>query len=301
MKILKHPYTEDFDLAIFGLGFESRASRAATSYLGKYNESIALGYCINTDKFSYQKNKLFFEENKTKIFEINDQEVMSVIGAEIQGKFSKPAHILLDITVMSRHRLAQTICTLIDMLPKKSTISVTYSISEFIEPPTLPTPIKHLCEISKDLCGSIGDPSKPSSVIFGLGYEPGKALGVLNFLEPNYAYVFIPNSPIDEFKKHVIKNNKDLLDSTPRENIFEYNVCSPYVTYLNLRSLTLSLFEFSRPLLIPLGPKIFSSLAVFLGKELFPDLPVWRVSSDFLETPVDRPPSGDEILYSITV
>lgn len=301
MRILKDFCLDEFNMAIFGLGFESRAVTAAKKYREKSQCNLALGYDVNTDKFSYQKNKRFFQKKKTDVFEGTDNRVLEYLSEILRRLPDGRLHILLDITVMSRHRLACIMCMLVDNLPPGSTLSVTYSLSKFIPPPIEPTPIKHLCEISEDLCGSIGDPSKPSSVIFGLGYEPGKAAGVLNFLESSYAYAFIPNSPVEDFKAQVKINNLDFFESVPKDNIFEYNVCSPYTTYLDLRSLIISLSEFSRPLLIPLGPKILASLSVLLGKELSPNLPVWRVSSDLLETPIDRSASGIEIKYSIQI
>ncbi len=300
MRMLKDFQSNEFDLAIYGLGFESRSVTAFRKYLSLSEKNIVLGYHVNTDKFSYQKNLQEFEIANSSIYEPDDNEVVKILADELSMSSSVgPLKVLIDITVMSRHRLALALCLLIDSLPQGSIISVVYSLSEFISPPEDTTPIKKVCEIVPNLSGTLGDLSLPTAVVIGLGYEKNKALGVSNLLDAGFTYIFIPESPIEEFKNAVLENNKELLLTASSENLFYYDVSSPYTTYLALRSLILTIREHSRPLLVPLGPKILSSLSVILGKELHPELPVWRVSSDHTELPVDRPPSGYEISYSL--
>jgi len=299
MKILKTFIGGEFDLAIFGLGFESRAISAFDKYGSNCSEILVIGYDINTDKFSYQDNKLKYSKSKANVIEHDDKSISRHVDDFLfKNDFDKPVNVLLDITVMSRHRLACIICRLMDSLPEHSTLSVVYTLSNYIAPPEEDTPIKHLCEICSQLGGSLGDPSLPTSVIFGLGYEKSKALGVANFLDSGFIYTFIPKSPVAQFEAAVTINNKDLLDSISSENVFFYDVCQPYSTYLDLKSLVQSLDKFSRPLLVPLGPKILAALSVFLGKELYPNLPVWRVSSGYTEMPIDRPASGVEVKFT---
>ena len=300
MKILTKFNSNNFDFGIFGLGFESRSITAFGKYGDHSRKNVVFGYDINTDKFSYQKNKVEFERFPTKVYELKDDEIIAILCAEIASSLTDtPISVLFDITVMSRHRLALVLCVLHEKLPKGSLISVVYSLSQFIKPPKDKTPIKYVREISEQLSGSLGDLSLPTSVVLGLGYEENKALGVSNLLDAGFMYAFIPESPIVAFKDEVLRSNEDLLSTIPKDNIFYYDVCSPYSTYLALRSLILAIQEHSRPLLVPLGPKILSSLSVILGLELHPNLPVWRVSSGHTETPVDRPPSGIEINYTI--
>jgi len=300
MKILKEFQSERFDVAIYGLGFESRSVTAYRKYCEFSKKNIILGYHVNTDKFAYQSNLQEFRHSNSIIYEPGDSEVVGILLGEFESYCNEgPVKVLIDITVMSRHRLALALCLLIDKLPKGSIVSVVYSLSKFVKPPVDTTPIKKVCEIVPDLSGTLGDLSLPTAVVIGLGYERNKALGVSNLLDAGFTYIFIPESPIEEFKGAVIENNKELLSTTSSDNVFYYDVRSPYTTYLALRSLILTIREHSRPLLVPLGPKILSSLSVILGKELHPELPVWRVSSDHTEVPVDRPSSGYEISYSI--
>lgn len=302
MKLLKNFHSDDFDLAIFGIGFESRSIDSVPELIKNARKSIAMGYSINTEIFNYQSNLSTFRSYGATIIEGDDTQCLAAAMPHIQkATRNGPANILVDISVMSRHKFSSLLYQIMQSLHKGSKLSITYSLSEFIQPPDDATPIRYLGEIIPPLIGSLGDLSMPSSVIFCLGYEPGKASGVVNYLDPDCVYLFIPNSPIPEFKQAVEENNSELIANTPESNIFEYDVCNPYSTYLSLRSLTLSIREFSRPLIIPLGPKIIASLSLILGIELTPELPIWRVSSELLEKPVDRKASGYKIQYTVEI
>ena len=181
MKILKDNPSLDYDLSICGLGFESRAIASYDKAQEHIKDLIVLGYKKNTSKFSYQDNKLFFEDKTDYIFEVEDDEVISVLDIQLNELgFDKPLNVLLDITVMSRHRLATILSLLIDKLKENSSLSVTYTLSKFIDPPSGTTPVKKVCEISEGFEGVIGDLSLPTSVIIGLGYEKGKALSLIH-------------------------------------------------------------------------------------------------------------------------
>lgn len=301
MIIHKEVINTHFDFAIIGLGYESRADHILSYYSHKIDKILALGYEVHQDQYSYEKHKSNMLHMKSEIFEGSEASTQDYVLSYVSRiKKLKPVSVLLDITVMSRYRLGGLLCTLLDNLPENSTITVAYSPSTFVQPPEDSTTIRHLGEISQQLSGGIGDLSQPTAVVFGLGYEKSKALGVLNHLDCGIAYAFIPQSPITEFEEHVKANNKELLNTLNKDNIFYYDICSPYNTFLDLRSLILSIKDRTRPLLIPLGPKIFASLSVILGKELYPQLPVWRVSSGLSETPTDRKANGERIEFSIT-
>ncbi len=302
MKILKEVFSGRYSIAICGLGFESRAITAFLLAKERIDQLFVLGYDEHTDRFSYKSNKALYEARCDVMHECSDDKVEKFVADWIDEKcLTDATNVMVDITVMSRHRLATVISILVDKLPKGSSVTVVYTLSEYVPPPTGVSPVKKVCEIANGFEGSLGDLSLPTTVILGLGYEEGKALGVSNYLEAWRDYLFIPRSPIPEFEELVRRNNLDLIMSTPTERTLVFSVTSPYSTYLDLRALVLELREISRPLLIPLGPKVFAALCVVLGKELAPDLPVWRVSSEYLEEPIDRPPSVHEIAFTIAL
>ena len=302
MKIIKNPYLDHFDVGIFGLGYESRSTSAFNKHHSDIEKCITLGYESHLDSLFYPSNKKVYEKNEVATFEGSDETVLGKFKNFIDSNvINKEARVILDITVMSRHRLAVVIDTLLCSLRKGSSLTVVYSISDYVAPPKDTTPIKKVSEISSDFCGVLGDLSLPTSLVIGLGYEKNKALGLSNYIDAGSEFIFIPRSPNKKFEKMVKTNNSELLDLIPRKNIFYYDVFSPYSTYLDLRSLLISLSDHSRPLLVPLGPKILAALSVVLGREMHPLIPVWRVSSEHLELPTERPASGDEIAFTISI
>jgi hypothetical protein len=302
MKIRKEAISNNFELGIFGLGYESRSVSAFEKYKSLIDNNIAVGYDTHTNCLHYQSNKTQFGVGCEDVFEGNNTKVFSKVHEFINTKdYITPINCLIDITVMSRHRLATLICFLIDNLPLRSTITIVYSLSSFVEPPEGVSPIRVVGEITEQLSGNLGNLSLPSSLVIGLGYEKDKALGVYNYLDSTYTFLFVPKSSEERFEAEVMKNNDSLFRSTPKSNIFYYDVSAPYSTYLDLKSLILDISDFSRPLLIPLGPKILSALSVIIGKELHPELPVWRASSEYNEVPTERPSSGTEISFTIDI
>ncbi|EGR0777310.1 hypothetical protein EW121_06765 [Vibrio cholerae] len=298
----KIAYMDEFDVAIYGLGYESRSTSAFKKFHEQSRKNIVIGYETNRTAVKYNENKIYFQENNVLLYE-NDCESIIKTVREIVIESVKEIHepkIFLDITVMSRHRMAYIIYNLLSDLSKNAKLTICYNLSYYVEPPCGIQPVKKLGPIIDELSGDLGSLSMPTSIVFGLGYEEHKALGVYNYYDSDFSYAFIPKNPYSDFEIKVRENNKPLLNSISEKNIFTYDVTNPYSTYVDLKSLVMSLSDVSRTILVPLGPKIFAALAVILGKELYPKLPIWRVSSLHSEEPVERA-SHKEVLFSVTL
>lgn len=298
----KYAHTENFDLAIYGLGYESRATTAFKKFSSLSKKNIVIGYETNRNVVKYDENKLYYQENYVEIYENDCESIIRTVKDNVIKLLEtvKEPKILLDITVMSRHRMAYIIYNLLTDLNKGSLITICYNLSYYVEPPRGLQPVKKLGPIIDELSGDLGNLSMPTSIVFGLGYEEHKALGVYNYYDADYSYAFIPHNPYSDFESKVRENNAPLLDAISERNMFSYDVTNPYATYIDLKSLIISLTDISRTILVPLGPKIFAAIAVILGHELFPKLPVLRVSSLHSEEPVERA-SHKEVLFSITI
>ncbi|MEI8668644.1 hypothetical protein P4S65_10300 [Pseudoalteromonas sp. B131b] len=292
---------DNFNLAIFGLGYESRSITASERYASKSKLSIVLGYTSNRECLRYKENKAYYEDLSANIHELDNSKVVPLLKNIIVENYLdvEPISVLVDITVMCRSRLANVLYFLLNELKEGSSISICYNLSSFVAPPKGIQPVKKMGPIIDELSGSLGNLSLPTSLVFGLGYEENKALGVHNYYDAEHTFAFIPKNGLSDFETHVRTNNLVLLEGLNQESVFTYDVSKPYSTYVDLKSLLLSLSDFSRVVLIPLGPKILSAIAVILGYELFPELPVWRVSSLHSETPVERA-SQKEIIFSVT-
>jgi hypothetical protein len=297
MKLLKSSKTEHFDLAIIGLGYESRSTFAYEKYKHVIKECVALGYESNQTVLHYQKNKKTLCD--VEIFESSCSNVIPYIKDKVDiVNEIDDANVLLDITVMTRHRLALVLNYLIKNLKKGTIITICYIASKYVCPPDDMQPVKKVGPLIEELSGALGNLSYSTAAVFGLGYEQSKALGIYNYLEPDSSFCFIPKSVNAEFEDDIKNNNSSLLNSIPPEHIFNYSVYSPYDVYVDLKSLVMSLCETSRVIIVPLGPKILSAVSLIIGIELYPDISVWRVSSLHSEKPVDRV-ADREVLQSI--
>lgn len=299
MRVLKSYEVDSYDFMIIGLGYESRSVAAYLEHHESCESIIAIGYKENTNILNYQNNKDVLISGGVSVRECNDNELFDLLAS--LNIYDAEVKVMLDVTVFSRHRLAFILDYLICNLFENSVITIVYNASVYVPPPDDTTPIKTVAEIAPQFSGMIGDLSKPTSLILGLGYEKGKALGVANYFEAGREFLFLPMSNEERFEEFVRANNDELLNLVPDEDVFCYEVEQPYATYLSLRSLVLEALDYSRVLLVPLGPKIIAAISVIIARELHPKIPVWRVSSDHTEKPVERSQSALPIYLSLKV
>lgn len=302
IKILKSSNIDKFDLAIVGLGYESRAVDLCQNNEEALTQIIAIGYDNYKDQFSYNDNYNYYTSLSASIIEGTDESVYaSLFGLLEKSWLNQPINCLVDITVMSRTRIAEILLYLSSHLKKGSNVQVSYSLADYTEPAENISPIRKVGPIVGSLSGQLGDINLPSSIVIGLGYDIGKAIGISNYLDTEKQFLFIPKGKDERFERSVRQNNQLLIDSIPRNHIFTYDVCNPYKTYLDLRETMLAIMDVSRPVVVPLGPKIFSALCVVFSLEMKGRVPIWRVSSELQEEPVDRKASGSRFKFVIAL
>lgn len=302
MSILKNLESSiKYDFSIIGLGYEERSTNVFSNQRVSEKNCLVLGYSYYTDKFYYQSNKDKF--NGCMIKELDDanveEEVVKFVREKTEGK--QEVNVLIDVTVMTRHRLAVVLWTCLNLLPKGSIVRVSYSLSDFVAPPKDMSPVKEMGPIIDPLGGVPSNVGFPTSLVVSLGYEENKALGAANYIDANEVVAFIPKGEVLEFNGEVIRSNRDFLRSVSDKNRFTYDLHSPYKSYGELKSVALSLMKESRPIILPLGPKIIAALAVILGIELYPHLPIWRLSSKGAEEPVNRKASEHIVFFDYKV
>lgn len=302
MRIKESQREPEYNLSLFALGYESRSIHVPKRVISKSEKSIAIGYVFH-NKFSYDVNKKFYKNSKVDYHNIEESKLTKLFNDEILRFISteEATNVLIDITSMSRHRFTLLIWLLLKQLKKQSILTIKYAVSKFLPPPEHTPPVKMIEPIISDLAGIPGDLNLPTSCIVGLGYEKSKALGAVNYIDPGESWLLIPISSETEFKSHVLKNNKGLLDEVSDQQVIYYNVHKPIALYSDLKSLIIGIKPTKRPMILPLGPKILCAVSAILGYELQPNLPVWRVSSLEQEKPADRVSSGDIISFDIEV
>jgi hypothetical protein len=141
-------------------------------------------------------------------------------------------------------------------------------------------------------------------IIFGLGYEPIRAAAAIDALEPELAVPFFPIGSDEAFIRDVEVANADILGlekqgvTAPRR----YRIEDPFTCFAELDAL-LSRYlerEGTRPLLLPLGPKIFALICLLAAAVHRPTVPVWRASPGRLEDPIDQLPEDTLVTLRVS-
>lgn len=211
---------------------------------------------------------------------IPDSEEEKIISF-LTGAITKSVcHIVIDISCMAGDRTA----SIFHLIAKHSEdcsmrVRVLYSLAKYIPPSKTMSPNETVAPAHPRFAGWLSKPHLPILAIVGLGYETDKALGAVEYLDAEEKFIFIPDSAEMEYRTKVEEENRDLLQMTVKERIFEYCVEDPTSTIQMLNSLTIAAKTEFKPTLLPFGPKIFfaASLVVALAH---PEASVWYVSGE---------------------
>lgn len=176
--------------------------------------------------------------------------------------------ILVDMSSCSRSTIATVLLVLSAAIESRLQLTIAYALSEFDEPPNGELP-SHISEpVVGDLAGWSDDLSKPPCAIIGLGFEPGRALGCIDYLEIPEVRLFMLLRNRCRFLAAVESANALLIEQARKENVLPYDVTEPSTTHQKLESLVRGLFPICRPVLIPLGPKFFCGALDPFGVEI---------------------------------
>lgn len=138
-------------------------------------------------------------------------------------------------------------------------LRLAYTISEF-KPPADQIDNNAIGRVHSMFGGLVRYPRWPRKSIVGLGYEKGKALGAIEYLQLDAEFMWIPNASDTRFIEAVERPNSELLAGEGRR--IDYNVLDPHTTLIDLLSLINELKRDSNPVLLPFGPKMFFFLCL---------------------------------------
>lgn len=298
--------SEKFDLAISICGYETRA-RFLTEGCGVSARSHLILDYESDGHLSYDLNKNFFKSlPSVEWMSISEGNLVDKLKNHIdailsRGEFENgDRSILFDISSCSRRVMANVFTVLMSGFYFNIQVYVVYSLAEFYLPPSEELP-SHISEpVIGSLAGWSEDLAKSPCAVIGLGFEPGRALGCLDYLEIPEVRLFIPEGPDARFKVEVEKANKVLIEEAGSSVVFNYDVMDPQGAFEKMESLVSGLLRSYRPVIIPLGPKIFSAISVYLAIKLSPNICVWRTSSSPLDPEHDVFASGEVAVFSFS-
>jgi hypothetical protein len=293
------PLERTYDLAIVAVGYERRCRWVVNKFQIDAKRQLGLEFGFLAEG-SYQDNRKFFEDRSYEIIPGLDSDSASNLSSVIAslGRGDIPMKIFVDISSMSREMIANVALGLQGgRLHTNLEVTAAYAPSDFVGP-YLPAPIRIANPIKPQLAGWSSQPERPLGAIFGLGCEPGLALGALQFLEPKKAWIFAPKGIDPKFDTAMRSANAHIDEIFDVTN-FLYDITYPTRTRGRFEALLNAVDTGFRVIAVPFGPKLFAwltiSTVVFLQRST---VGVWAFSSKEHAQLVDRDAQGTVIWHS---
>ena len=293
-------------LAVGTVGFEQRSRYFFSAYDISSNARMASGF-NDRNVMSFNENRKFFENNG---FSFSCHDVHE-FGKELLGRIrvedsserlteDEPVSVCVDISTMNRLRMAQVMEVLLNSdWQHQVVVDFVYCLSSYSPPPDVPTTIATAGPISNSFSGWSCEPDTATCAVFGVGYEPDRVVGAIEFIEPAFVWAYVPEGPDPRFANKVKEVNDRVWDDVPEQCIVQYKLAEPFNTFVNLESLVYSLSQQHRPILIPFGPKLFTIQCLLAATIHSPKVAVWRVSGGETAEAENKEASGD--VYALRV
>jgi len=282
---------QPYDLAMFALGFESRA----TCFLADVSESSkharAFGFNHGHNKI-YEQNRQRFYDAKVSVHDsLSDIDFESEITTALSElDDTEQQQIFADISCFTRFRLAAIVHSVFKIAKSRTndlTVDFVYALAKFEKPNSIKRPNTVVGPAHQAFAGWSQGSYSSTATVLGLGYEQDQAMGVVEYLQAGEVWAFSPNSPIAAYKPEVGKANKLLLSEIPAHHVIQYDVCTPSSVVATLESVVRGLGDRHSVVLVPFGPKIFV-LCTLIVAAIRQDVAVWRVSQGNAIEPHDR-------------
>lgn len=292
-------HLEKYDAALVSVGYERRSSTLARHVANRPERAVAVEFDGHRTPV-FLENQAFYRDAGWSLSCDwgKDFELMAVEFFECQ----RGSHVLVDVSSMTRWRIASVIAALAELDGDADlTVDLLYLPAEYTDPPDAPAAVLKLRPASTFFAGSL-DADGATTCVIGLGYEPEKAAGTIETLEPSEVVAFVPLDRSSDYRKKVENANRGLLDGKMLAERIDYNVHDPYAAFVLVDQLVADLVaDGVRPALVPMGPKIFAVICMLVGARHEDDVSVWRASFRGAELPYDHVASGEVFGLRVTI
>lgn len=290
---------EDVDLSLVACGYETRARAFAERLMFPRAGRMALAF-PGEHHLAFGENHRVLVERGFAVIAVEDSEIVDVICEALRRRNSRHVNeevrVFVDISSQSRSRLALVI-EAISRCAAEGRVRVFfgYSLAKYVAPPSAVVPNVSIGPVSDFFAGWSKDPELPVSLVLGLGYEPDRAMGAVEYLEPAMVWALLPHSSVSEYDDALLSANNQLVKRIGSAQLVRYLVEDPNATLALLSALVADLSRSSTVLLLPSGPKILVLISLLLCCTL-PEMSVWRVSAGAEDAPIDRAPTGRHVI-----
>ncbi len=297
---------DEYDVLIGALGYECRASyipgllraNSGLKYVSVLQE--VPGLCFDSNRSLFHEWGFVELEGDGALA----RKQIAIIADELEDVDNEYIRIALDVSSFTRARMAEIvlgICDLARAANRRVCADFWYAPGLF----ELPSDGDFITDVSEpvtpDFAGWSAKPELATSLVIGVGYEPERALGAVEYLDPAHIWCFVPVGDDPRFDRAVEKANESMWRSSPQAERIPYPVADPISTYVSLESLVYGLQRISRPIVLPFGPKIFSVCSLLIGIAYAPAVTVWRVSGGTQSGVRDCKPAGSSYCLPMSI
>jgi hypothetical protein len=297
------------------VGFETRSRAIAERLYPSVGELYGVEFPDRHNEV-YKQNRAVMDELQARVCRLDDEPFSAWIADWLtslarEGRQS----VAVDVSSMSRPRIAGVVQAIIG-LPTyaKLTVDLLYTAAQYEKAPTeMPDATEALDPVTPAFAGVPADPQQPLVLIFGLGYEPERAASALDEFAPQRAIPFFPVGGDERFEADVQAANASVLELSDVAEPWCYAIKDPFRTFCDLEVLLDRIRSghqgpcnagedprAGRPLLLPLGPKIFAATCMLAAASADRPVAVWRVSSGALEEANDRRSDGELVTLRVS-
>jgi hypothetical protein len=292
----------EYDIFILAAGYEQRSIFLPLNYSINAKLKIALAFEEKPKELNRKSNDIYLIEKGFKLITLSGDEILDpekYFSDFFKEKSIEHLNILVDYSSMTKVWYANILNYLIGSTkgPNNVTVHFSYTPALYNElkksgPVKYNTPISH--SYKKDLPSS-----KQIALIIGLGLNNSSAEFIRKSLNPTLTVLFYADPTNDlKYVKKVLKCNQELVEQTEVRNLINFPLNELDKTNEILTNLCLGLRVNYNVVIAPVGPKVFSFLALLLASK-YPDITVLRLSSGANATAYDRMPSSEPLIYSV--
>jgi hypothetical protein len=297
------------------VGFETRSREIAKRLRGSVGELHGVEFPDRHNEV-YEENRAVMDELQADIRRLDDEQ-FSMWVADWLSSISREREqsVAVDVSSMSRPRIAGVVQAIMG-LPAQArlTVDLLYTAAQYEPAPTeMPDATEALDPVTPTFAGAPADPQQPLVLIFGLGYEPERAASALDEFAPQRALPFFPVGGDERFEADVQAANASVLELADVADPWRYAIGDPFRTFCDLEVLVERIRSGhpggrqdgegrrpGRPLLLPLGPKIFAATCMLVAASADPPVAVWRVSSGTFGEADDRHSDGELVTLRVS-
>lgn len=303
-RALDEPWEQSYDLVIATVGFEPRATAIPQALGSDHARMVAVAF-PDRHVHKYETNRDWYEGAGYEVSQAWGEQFLPAVKSwlkELAGQdWGEPVKVAVDVSSMTRARIADVVQA-ISELPDQQPLSADflYAPASFTEPKDPPPSILKLDPVSPFFAGGL-DAGMETALLVGLGYEPHKAAGTVENLEPSKVVLLVPHGSDSRYLEAVEKYNEGLLKGPlPKPERIDYDVRDPFDTFAILESLAYDLIqEGFVPAMVPFGPKIFALCSCVAALMHVDEVPVWRVTYAADEAP--HPAEAEGRAYGLTL